>query len=388
MSKVRPTPLPYPYYYWPIIGTTLVGLILSLLLVHTHYKNYTDLAYSSFCALTQAVNCDTVAQSPWSIFLGLPVALWGTCFYLYLLLLLIPLRPKRIQATGEWSIILILTILAVAVSLTLAILSTTRIHSWCLLCVATYTINCLLAFTSWIIFQRFAKISSFSALISTCSTFFRHRSFNTKTSIFFLSLLLLKLFLPPYWTLAMDPLDRKISTGITEEGNPWIGAQNPKLIIEEFTDYQCFQCKKAHHYLRQLITQFPENIRLVHHHYPLDNEFNRILAPQPFHVGSGRLALIGIVAGDHNAFWAVNDALYEAVQTKSQNIELEQFAALIGISKEQLAKEMFADHTLKRLQHDIVQGLKHGITGTPSFLVHDAVFQQTLPMELLKESTK
>jgi protein-disulfide isomerase len=120
----------------------------------------------------------------------------------------------------------------------------------------------------------------------------------------------------------------------------------------------------------------------------LDHEFNRIIAPDPFHIGSGRLALIAIVAADHGSFWAVNDALYQAAQSQKDSIEIEVFARLMQISAEQLATEMFKEKTLRFLQHDMVQGLQHGITGTPSFVVDGKVYQKSLPSELLEEIIK
>ena len=68
-------------------------------LTYLHYKTYTDFAYSSFCALSKTINCDTVAQSPWSVAAGLPVSVWG--IFGYLLLLLIFFLAKDLNdATG------------------------------------------------------------------------------------------------------------------------------------------------------------------------------------------------------------------------------------------------------------------------------------------------
>ena len=69
--------LPYPYYFWPVIITTMAGLLDSVYLAASHYRNYADMGYKSFCAISSAINCDTVAQSQYSIFLNVPVSIWG-----------------------------------------------------------------------------------------------------------------------------------------------------------------------------------------------------------------------------------------------------------------------------------------------------------------------
>ena len=379
---------PYPVYYAQVVGLTLLGLLTSLYLAYTHYKNHTDLNFASFCALSRAVNCDTVAQSPWAIFWDAPVAAWGIAAYLFFLLLLIPLRHRTEGIIAGWSFVTVAAVLASCCSVYLAVLSTTKIHSWCILCVATYAVNFLLAFASWITFRRFSTIGFFHAVPAAFKVLTASKVVRYGTAVLAVSFLATRFFLPAYWVQEPIPLQSNVATGVTAEGFPWIGAENPQLVIEEFTDYQCFQCRKVHFYLRQLVNQNPERIRLVHRHFPLDHEFNRILVPTPFHVGSGRLALLAIVAAEHGAFWAVNDALYDAMQSKQESVRVDAFAALMHISPKELATAMYSKKNLKHLQHDIVQGMQYGITGTPSFVIEGKMYGETLPTELLQKLTR
>lgn len=385
---MKPSKLPYPFYYWQIVGLTLLGLLTSVYLTYTHYKNHTDVSFSSFCAITQAVNCDTVAQSPWSIFWGLPVSIWGVFVYSMFLLLLIPLRHRDKKRIFGWILITVLALLASCCSVYLAILSATRIHSWCILCLLTYAVNFLLAFSSWITFRRFSEAHFFVALPSAFRMLTTTAPIKIGTPVLITLLLVGRFLLPTYWLQEADVSYTHVATGTTKEGFPWIGATTPQFTIEEFTDYQCFQCRKVHFYLRQLINQHPDRIRLVHRHYPLDHEFNRILSPNPFHVGSGRMALVATAAAEHEAFWKVNDALYEAVQNKQDSIKIDEFAELMNITTQTLVAEMYAEKTLKHLQHDIMQGLQYGITGTPSFVINGKVYQKNLPPELLQVMIK
>lgn len=70
-------PLPFSFYGLPVILLSLFGLVDSAYLAVSHYRNYMDIGYASFCAISRAINCDTVSQSPYAIFLGVPVASWG-----------------------------------------------------------------------------------------------------------------------------------------------------------------------------------------------------------------------------------------------------------------------------------------------------------------------
>jgi uncharacterized membrane protein len=79
----RIDPLPFPIYFWTIFFLIIAGLANATYLSISHYRVYTDIGYRSFCAISKAINCDTVSQSPYSIFLGLPVPIWGIIGYLF-----------------------------------------------------------------------------------------------------------------------------------------------------------------------------------------------------------------------------------------------------------------------------------------------------------------
>ena len=91
-----------------------------------------------------------------------------------------------------------------------------------------------------------------------------------------------------------------------------------------------------HLFLRRLIAAHPEKIKLIHHHYPMDHEFNNIIVPTPFHIGSGKMAMIGIYAAAKNKFWEMNDALYTIGQEK-QPFNTRTLAKMTGFTPGELA---------------------------------------------------
>ena len=99
-------PLAYAYYFWPVVGLVIAGLLDSIYLAVSHHRVYTDIGYKSFCAISRAINCDTVSQSHYSIFLDLPVPVWGIIGYTLLLLFLLPAVSKKTEkkrhVSGLW----------------------------------------------------------------------------------------------------------------------------------------------------------------------------------------------------------------------------------------------------------------------------------------------
>jgi protein-disulfide isomerase len=177
----------------------------------------------------------------------------------------------------------------------------------------------------------------------------------------------------------MPVMPSHAQTGITAEGHPWIGAEQPELEIIEFADYQCFQCKKMHHYLRELVGRYPEKIRLVHRSFPMDHEVNFIV-PEPFHVGSAKLSLVSIYAAAVGKFWEMNDLLYRISKTGGA-INLREIAEATGMDVRQLAAATKDPVLKKRLEIDIRHGLKLGILGTPSYVINGQVYQGFVPHE-------
>lgn len=61
------------------------GLAVAIQLALVHVHAHLDPATQSFCAISEGVNCDTVARSRYSVFLRVPVAAWGIYGYLVML---------------------------------------------------------------------------------------------------------------------------------------------------------------------------------------------------------------------------------------------------------------------------------------------------------------
>lgn len=378
--------LAYKYYYFPVLILVIVGIVDTAYLGISHYLNYTDIAYESFCAISKTINCDTVSQSPWSIIFGIPVALWGLTGYLFYLSILIFIQKNTEDRIPLWSILQLLGFIYSIVAIILAVISATKIHSYCIMCILSYGISFLLFFYPWFIRKRFDK-NTFFENISKSLLIVKNNIFPKFLIIYFIILIIgLKLFLPQYWILQYPSNYSNLSTGITEDGNPWIGSEKSKFIIEEFTDYQCFQCSKFHYFLRKLIEQYPDRIKLIHHHYPLDHRYNPILNGKPFHNGSGEMSLLAIYATSKGKFWEMNDELYRLPQTGNQKIiDLKTLAAKLSLPERELRASLSTPSFRQKLDLDLQQGIRAGITGTPAYIINGKTYQGSIPSDILKE---
>ena len=145
---------PHCVYVMAVGFWVVLGLADSIYLAISHYRVHTDIGYQSFCALSRAVNCDTVAQSPESVLINLPVAVWGATGYsFFLALVLFYVVPSR-QSRRVWTLCLALAMLFSMASMVFAGISF-NIGTYCILCILSYFINLMLVYSCWIIRRRF-----------------------------------------------------------------------------------------------------------------------------------------------------------------------------------------------------------------------------------------
>jgi protein-disulfide isomerase/uncharacterized membrane protein len=382
-NRIKPVQiLPFSVYYGTAILIGVTGLIVSIYLSVSHYRVYTDIGYKSFCAISRAINCDTVSQSPHSIQFNLPVPVWGTIGYSFALLLLLIAGFNTAEKKRIWSLLFWVAAGFSCYSVMLASISSYIIRSYCIMCIVSYAVNFLLLYYSWIILKRFSCSGIVKGTREDLLFLWNGKAHFLLPAVAFFGISALVVgFYPTYWRFQPPPLRTEVAKGLTAEGHPWIGAQNPVLEITEFADYQCFQCKKMHFFLRQLINANPQKIRIVHRNFPMDHEFNPMVKA-PFHIGSGKMALLAVYAAAKNKFWEVNDLLYSYVgNNKSLNIKA--LADQAGLDGTEMVHAITDQATRYRLQSDIVTGYKLGIAGTPAYLIDGDLYLGQIPADVI-----
>ncbi|MFH1103005.1 MAG: vitamin K epoxide reductase family protein [Pseudomonadota bacterium] len=377
--------LPYLLYFLQPLLFSFIGLADSIYLSISHYRTHTDLYYSSFCAISNTINCDMVSQSPWSVLINLPAPLWGVFAYLLYLLLLLAMRKDNDNWRSVWCFLFTLGMIYSFSSIVFAFISIKIIRAYCIPCIVSYGANLLLWFYPWFIRRRFDRTPFLKCLKQAFSTL-RTTQWLKKALLSLAGIFIaLQIFLPRYWEIH-PRMPSELPNGLTEEGHPWLGAENPTLTIHVFSDYLCFRCYQYNFFLRQFASTHPKDVRIVHHHYPLDHEFNPIAAPKPFHIGAGKTALLAIYAADKGLFWKTNDLLFLAAHGDKNELDLKAIAESAGLDPREIHNKIFSPNTMKHLEKDIRLGLNYRIIATPSFVIGKEVFTGFLPADILKNS--
>lgn len=369
--------------WWAMLVLCVAGLVLSVMLAQIHFKANTQPDFHSFCGRGTTFNCDSVARSAYSVLLGVPTAWWGLFGYLVAAGLVVAgLRSRTSKAPVGFSLLLF-TAFALF-SAALAVISALKVHSFCILCACTYGINLLL----FILAVVQAATIGLSEALRVPWQALRERPGKVVTILMVLAAVAggLIAFMPVYWRLNSHNqrwMDLEgLNRGITPEGNQYIGAAKPEVTVIEFSDYQCPGCKAAHGELRNIVKQFPNRVRVVHRHFPLDQSCNRSI-DRPFHSDACRMATLADCAGRVGRFWEANDFLF-GHSLELETLSNKAIASELGLDPAALETCMQGEGMVA-VKNDIETGIALNLRGTPSFLVDGQLYFGSLPASAIEK---
>ena len=360
-----------------------VGLCLSADLIRLHVKVHTDPDYHAYCAVSEGLNCETVAASPYAVVIGVPWAVWGVAVYLALGALTVSgLRRRLPVPSWPFGILLWAGVAGSLASAALFYVSHFLIESVCVVCTGVYATNVLLAFVAAGELRRMGR-SYVAPLRAEIGAIAEAPGRYALVAAVFAGVLAIVWFpVPRYWSVEVDRGPGALAVGTTPDGHPWIGASRPAVEIVEFSDYQCPHCQRGHDELRGLVQVHPESVRLVHRSYPLDDACNPAIT-KPFHAWACAYAKIAYCAGRQGKFWDANDYLF-ANGRRGSPVTATELASALGLSEDRLASCVASDTATRSVEDDIAAGREADVRGTPTFILDGKSYPGRIPSEVLR----
>lgn len=150
---------------------------------------------------------------------------------------------------------------------------------------------------------------------------------------------------------------------------PVLGNPEGDVTLVEFFDYNCPYCRRASEGLEALIAEDP-NLRVVLREWPILGEDS---------VAAARAALAAEKQGGYEAF---HFALMGA-EGRVDDAAIEAAAEAAGLDLERLRADMEAPEVDAHIAASMELAEALGVTGTPAFVVGDAVVPGAVPAEEL-----
>jgi protein-disulfide isomerase len=153
---------------------------------------------------------------------------------------------------------------------------------------------------------------------------------------------------------------------------PIRGTINAPVTIIEFSDFQCPFCKRAATALKELLEDKKGTVKLVFKQYPL--------AGHQYAFGAAQAALC---AAQQNKFWEYHDLLFEHSTDLSVKA-LKEYAAAAHMDADKFNQCFDTGDTQAAVMKDMQDGIRAGITATPTFLINGTVVQGIRSLEDFK----
>jgi len=337
----------------------------------------------SFCAISETVNCITVETSEYAVTLGVPIAMYGLEYYSVGLIILL-LSFFGIWPLRRWqSLIFWMAVISVPVITILAYLAFVVIGSICIVCCAVYLAN--LTMLIYLLAANRGRLRELAVEgpMEFFGTLPKARGLLIAAIVFAAIALSQFFWMSP--ALGLSAGGSFNFQGLPVDGMS-LGDPSAPIKIEEFTDYQCPYCDKAHKVMMELVQKYPDKIHLTHRDYPLDNNCNPYI-PRLFHPDACRAAKYGRCAAAQNRFWQLDEKMFHN-RTRLQKRHIVVYAREAGLNMNKLEECVAEPATLDAILKDIHEGHSRGVNGTPACFINGELVFGYYPLEFWENKVR
>jgi uncharacterized membrane protein len=330
-----------------------VGFLCALALEIVHMQAYAAPNASSFCSAGAKLDCTTVALSRWSVIGNVPVPVWGMAGFLAL----------GLTAWWRSSVFLLLSGFAAVASAGFLGLELVSIHSVCLLCEGVHVI-------SWVLFALAWR--GRHSLTPTRPMTLVHL-LTVPVGIVVESYFLVA----PYWALFSFQHGVHLPHGIDADSHQWIGAESPKLVVDEYVDYSCPHCAVAASLMRRLLATHPKELRIVRHQDP---HMRCPFIPGATHCQFVRAAAC---AGEQGKFWEMDSWLFQHVSGKVTS-DYADAGRDLELDGSRLTACMSSEAAFSRADADALDVSRANLFGTPAYFIDGKQYNGAEAFEVVK----
>lgn len=163
--------------------------------------------------------------------------------------------------------------------------------------------------------------------------------------------------------LAADPF-AATRDRISLEGAPSKGPADARVVVVEFSDFECPSCRMLHNALRQIVVRYP-HVRFVFKDYPLEQIHPWAMTA---HL-AGRCAL----AQSNDGFWKLHDLIYdsqESITPANAWQTMLDYAGRAGLDAAALRSCMTSDPPKLAVAASVAEGQALRVANTPTVFVN------------------
>ncbi|HEY5263562.1 MAG TPA: DsbA family protein [Steroidobacteraceae bacterium] len=174
----------------------------------------------------------------------------------------------------------------------------------------------------------------------------------------------------------MNPTSHAHTLAVQPEPTDHVqGSLHARVTLMEYGDFECPSCKVAAATPTLLLERFPNKIRFIFRHFPLQEAHpHALLAAEASEAAAGQ-----------GKFWPMHDLLFRN-QAHIKDKDLHRYAAELGLDLARYVAEMDDHIYLQKVREHIDGGQRSHIRATPTFFVNGVVQDISFGMKALHEA--
>ncbi len=164
---------------------------------------------------------------------------------------------------------------------------------------------------------------------------------------------------------------------VSQDDDPAIGPEDARVVIIEFSDYQCPYCRKfALETLDRILEEYKGQVRFVYRDFPIEN----------IHPYALKAAEAANCAGEQGRYFEYHDLLFEKQPEWSQRGEeaFVEYAEQLGLDVGSFRACLASGRYEQEVRKDLQDGIEAGVTGTPTFFINGIPLSGAQPFEAFK----
>ncbi len=155
------------------------------------------------------------------------------------------------------------------------------------------------------------------------------------------------------------PKEQIVTTDKLVKEDSWAtGSATPKVILVEFSDFECPACGAAQPAVAQVIAKYKDDLKFVYRHFPLEQ-----------HTHAQKAAETAEAAGAQGKFWEMHDLLFKN-QTNLADDVINGLGIELKLDMDKFTKELSGGTYGAKVKKDQADGIALGINSTPSFFLN------------------
>lgn len=159
---------------------------------------------------------------------------------------------------------------------------------------------------------------------------------------------------------ANKPLTPEKMTKIAADDAPSFGPKDAKVVLVEFSDFQCPYCSAAAKATKQIKEKYGDKVRFVFRQFPL-----------PFHQDAHPASQAALFAHEQGKFWEFHDLLFENQRALTRE-DLEKYADQLKLDKAKFKKALDEKTYAAKVDADMKLGEEVVVQGTPTLFLNGA----------------